>query len=337
MENFHILDPMGDLLVVVKKPSDLCEDNSLVLDLVTVGEDAIPGYLQYEPSQPSSSDNDSTSTDPSGGECSYTECARFLVSSKHLSLGSSYLSLELCLDENACTKKMKVPACVQDVYAVWILFSILHCRANNVPRAIDLKMLISITALVQYFDCVEAVQLYAHFWIDRLIWPIIYIRNVHEWIWIARIYRHDALFAEATRIAIRESTGPLDLTVLDTIETLRQEAIDAIVAKLYDRIEVVKQGKYCCGECDALILERLIPLLQGHGLYPRPVPPFQGISIDVLVRTVAGLQAWSFVGVFHTIRGCDNVTAAVVGTDMQKLEELCEQVQGLSMEELNNA
>lgn len=37
MENFHILDPMGDLLVVVKKPSDLCEDNSLVLDLVTVG------------------------------------------------------------------------------------------------------------------------------------------------------------------------------------------------------------------------------------------------------------------------------------------------------------
>ena len=262
---------------------------------------------------------------------------------------------------------MKVPACVQDVYAVWILFSILHCRANNVPRAVDLKMLISITALVQYFDCVEAVQLYAHFWLDRLIWPIIYIRNFHEWIWIARIYRHDALFAEATRIAIRESTGPLDLwgfdgskslsgesmillspcqkvpvkanirTVLDTIETLRQEAIDGIVAKLYDRIEVVKQGKYCCGKCDALILGRLIPLLQDHGLYPRPVPPFQGISIDVLVRTVAGLQAWSFVGVFHTIRGCDNVTGAAVGTEMQELEELCEQVQGLSMEEFNNA
>ncbi|EAU33162.1 predicted protein [Aspergillus terreus NIH2624] len=205
-------------------------------------------------------------------------------------------------------------------------------------------MLISITALVQYFDCMEAVQLYAHFWIDRLIWPIIYIRNFHEWIWIARIYRHDALFAEATRIAIRESTGPLDLwgfdgskSLSDTIETLRQEAIDGIVAKLYDRIEVVKQGKYCCGKCDALILGRLIPLLQDHGLYPRPVPPFQGISIDVLVRTVAGLQAWSFVGVFHTIRGCDNVTGAAVGTEMQELEELCEQVQGLSMEEFNNA
>ncbi|GES64294.1 hypothetical protein ATEIFO6365_0008036400 [Aspergillus terreus] len=263
MENFSILDPMGDLLVVIKKPTaDLFEDNSLVLDLVKVGEDAIPGYLQYDPNQPSSSNNDSTSTDPSDGECSYTECARFLVSSKHLSLGSSCLDLQLRLDENACTKKMKIPPCVQDVDAVWVLFSILHCRANNVPRVVDLEMLISITALVQYFDCVEPVQ----------------------------------------------------LTVLDTIETFRQKAIKAIIAKLYDRVEAAKQGKYCCGECNALILERLILLLQDRGLYPRPVPPFEGIGIDLLVSTIAYL-----------------------GTDMQELEELCEQVQGLSMTQFNNA
>ncbi|KAL5359369.1 hypothetical protein BJX96DRAFT_174286 [Aspergillus floccosus] len=278
MESFHILDPVEDLLVVVKRPTnDLFEDSGLVLDLVHIGEDAIPGNLQYEPSQPSSSDNNSTCTDQSGDEGSYAECVRFLVSSKHLSPVSSSLDLELRLDENACAKKLKIPVCVQDVDTLWILFSTLHCRAYNVPRVVDLEMLISVTALVQHFDCVEAVQLYAHSWIDRLYraWPAIYTLDLPRWIWIARIHGHDALFTEATRIAIRECTGPIDLwgfdgwkSLSDTIETLRQEAIDATVVKLYDRIEAAKQGKYCCGEYDALILERLIQLLHDHGLYP---------------------------------------------------------------------
>ncbi|KAL4896116.1 hypothetical protein BDV59DRAFT_199325 [Aspergillus ambiguus] len=309
MEKFHMLDPEGDLLVVAKKSTNApFERDHLVLDLVKI-EKQSPGCLMYESS---SSDKDSAATDEYQDQSRYFEHGRILVSSKRLCLASPYLAMKLRFDADVPLKNVVIPDPVHDIQALLIVFDILHSTTNMVPLVINFPMLLSIAALVQHFDCADAVQAFAHIWIENLR-PAI------------------SLFTAGTCPGGfgQQPLGFEQLPLLpDSIETIRQESIGSILIRLYDRIEAATQGK-----CDALILDKVIQLLEDHGLYPRPEYPFRGISVNMLLEALGCLgepEYRSFMTITHEIND-SSLPGGMVGADIQELEQLCEEVQGLDI------
>ncbi|KAF5001645.1 hypothetical protein FGRMN_951 [Fusarium graminum] len=55
-----------------------------------------------------------------------------------------------------------------DAHALSVVLNIIHGRQKDVPREIDLEFFASVAAIVNYYDCAEAVQLAAELWFQAL-------------------------------------------------------------------------------------------------------------------------------------------------------------------------
>ncbi|KAM0490251.1 hypothetical protein ACHAP8_011725 [Fusarium lateritium] len=98
-----------------------------------------------------------------------------------------------------------------DAEAFLILMNILHHNARRVPRKIRLETLAKIATLVDYYDCHEAVNIWAERWISNLSLaePKYYSRILLQRLTVARVFPDNAAFRALTKVAIERSRGPI--------------------------------------------------------------------------------------------------------------------------------
>lgn len=175
--------------------------------------------------QPESMNDESMSTE---AERSPHISVGMRVSSRHLILASSYFRGMLKGDwkeSNDLQSRRSSPIEVKenwDSAAFRILMDIIHSRTRKVPKSISLEMLAKIAVLVDYYDCLEVVEIYSNIWIEHLKGkqPTTYCRDTMLWICISWLFQQPVLFQAATNAASKHSRGrvqTMELPIPDRI------------------------------------------------------------------------------------------------------------------------
>jgi hypothetical protein len=129
----------------------------------------------------------------------HEKCAQILVSSKHLSLASSYFRRNLgsgLLESHTLTTNGYVELRItdQDPQAMLIVMNIIHGRTRLVPRKVDLDTLTVFAILVDYLDCLEVVEPFSDPWINQLksSIPSTYSKKLIQWLCISLIFKKES-------------------------------------------------------------------------------------------------------------------------------------------------
>jgi hypothetical protein len=218
----HELDPDGDVVLVLQHPNEAFAvwDESEHLTPPSVPapplseEQRLSPQLAIPPpsNPPSSADEEVTlSAEPEDGQ------VRMRVSSSHLALASPYFKWMLRGDwKEGHTLRSDGNLVLHekdwDPDALLVLMNIIHGHTRKLPRSVNLEMLAKIAVLVDYYRCVEVVEVFSEIWINKLkntLLPKSYSRDLILWILVSWIFHQPTLFRSFTGIAIKESRGPI--------------------------------------------------------------------------------------------------------------------------------
>jgi hypothetical protein len=140
------------------------------------------------------------------------------VSSRHLNLASPYFKVALNGPWKEATS-VSADGCRHifaddwDPQAFLILMHIIHGRNRQVPRHISLELLAKIAALVDYYECYEAVEVFAKLWLQGLKsqsqLPSQVGRDLVLWLFISWVFGDADIFRSITSTALQQSQGSL--------------------------------------------------------------------------------------------------------------------------------
>lgn len=147
--------------------------------------------------------------------------SRFRVSSKHLALASDYFERRLkeCWAEGKELSKMgKIDLELTDTEpdVLLILLNIIHGRTRRIPRRLDLDTLTEFADLVDYFQCLEVVEVFGNMWIQELKNQAMKRAGTEtiQWIFISWIFRDSVIFGNVARKAWHIGTDNMDTLAL---------------------------------------------------------------------------------------------------------------------------
>ncbi|OAL48842.1 hypothetical protein IQ07DRAFT_588915 [Pyrenochaeta sp. DS3sAY3a] len=254
----------------------------------------------------------------------------YFVSSRHLALASSWFAKVFDGDNwreslrDGTDGLFHVNVEGWDVHALLYLLNILHHRNREVPRQITLEMFAKVAVLVDYYECAEAIEMYAERWTEYLEKaspiPKIFDRNLMLWLCIAWVCKLPDQFRRATEVAIRRADQELKTLGLpvtrcaDNIELARQQAIDLVLTKLHDLRQSYRDSGYKCITssedsflCGSMLYGALTKELDRMGLLPRPAKPFPDLNLWELQSKVKGIACtdWSRPYRHYTHQMCD--------------------------------
>lgn len=143
---------------------------------------------------------------------------RMRVSSSHLRLASPYFKKMFQSgwpEGDALRVEGRVEVRLQngeDPNALLIILNIIHGHTRRVPRVVDLTMLTKIAVLVDFYECYEEVEIFSNMWIDSLKGdlPQSISTKLTQWIWVTWVFNKPQQFKATTRIAERQSKGPIE-------------------------------------------------------------------------------------------------------------------------------
>ncbi|KAK4149057.1 hypothetical protein C8A00DRAFT_19216, partial [Chaetomidium leptoderma] len=211
------------------------------------------------------------------------------VSSRHLILASPYFKAAL---NGPWREAASVSAdCSQDVYAYdWdpqaflILMHIIHARNRQVPRLVSLELLAKIAVLVDYYECYEAVEVFAELWLQGLKsqsqLPAQVNRELTLWLCVSWIFGDADVFTSVTSTALQQSQGPLPTLglpiperIVEVIDSRRREVVERIIAVLHELVVSFCDGPDKCSfECSSAYLGALMKVLRPTWLHHRCGP-----------------------------------------------------------------
>ncbi|GLA39992.1 hypothetical protein AnigIFM63309_007596 [Aspergillus niger] len=238
--------------------------------------------------------------------------AMIRVSSDRLGHASPYFQKKLN-DEHMFREVDALPARFDNISAIFILLNAIHGRVPNVPRHVTPDTLCMIALLTELWGCHNNMMAFSETWVINMSEsiPKTYDSDVAEWIYIAWVFRHRSLFWYITRVAIRGSSGvilkhglPIPDGVLKHIDMARQKHVDAIVISLYQRMESILEEGGCCQACDTMIVGQLMTEMKPQDLFPPPQAPYEGWSIDRLLRMLSAVPEPQCTRLFHASLGC---------------------------------
>jgi hypothetical protein len=138
------------------------------------------------------------------------------VSSRHLILASPYFKAALSGPwREAVSISADCSRCIYaddwDPEALLILMDIIHSRNRRVPRRVSLELLAKIAVLVDYYQCHEAVEVFAEIWLQKLKddVPAKINRELVLWLCVSWVFSNAEVFASVTSIAVHQSLEPL--------------------------------------------------------------------------------------------------------------------------------
>jgi len=198
-----VMDPGGDVLLTLSNPDApfaVWEDSGGVRQLETVKQLEAP--------------EDGPAPGPAPE-------MTFLLSSRHLSLASPVFETML---SGKWSEGLKVDSDLDSLYrvtaedfdseALAMVMNVIHGRWSLVPRTVSLEMLARIAVIVDYYDIREALQLILSLWMQNLpvsSVPTSLSREGVLWILVSWVFKNNALFRQATKVAILRSRHDLEL------------------------------------------------------------------------------------------------------------------------------
>lgn len=103
------------------------------------------------------------------GQQEESPVVRFRLSSRHLILASSYFNRMLTgpWKENSVEPgcDYTISARDWDVEALLILMNIIHGQARKVPRKLSTELLAKVSVIVDYYQCIEVVEIFVDRWL----------------------------------------------------------------------------------------------------------------------------------------------------------------------------
>lgn len=154
--------------------------------------------------------------------------ARFQVSSKHLTLASDYFKrmLKGCWAEgDALSTKgfaqIPVNDCRPDI--LLIILNIIHGYSRRVPQKVSLPQLTDIAVATDFFQCHEAIEIFAGIWIQDLksLVSFLFSEDTKKWMMIAWVFNSKDILRQAETIAMRQGTGPFQTSNLPIPKSIK--------------------------------------------------------------------------------------------------------------------
>ncbi|KAJ6178296.1 hypothetical protein N7519_008757 [Penicillium mononematosum] len=230
------------------------------------------------------------------------EHTRFQVSSKHLTLASDYFKrmLKACWAEGVALSaygSVEIPVndCKPEI--LLIILNIIHGHSRQVPRKLSLPQLTDIAVATDFFQCHEALEVFAGTWIQDLKPPILssFSEDTKKWMMIAWVFKANDILRDTETIAMQQGTGPFQASSLpisksikDKIDQSRQNYIELLQEKIGERIETLLNSpaakkKSCCAPgCDAkhlgLVLRKLNEKKISYSY--KPCSPFFTVGLE---------------------------------------------------------
>jgi hypothetical protein len=139
--------------------------------------------------------------------------AQFLVSSKHLKLASPYFK-SLFADRWSKGTRLRTNEMAQipikdfKPETLLVLLNVVHGHDRKVPRSVSFQQLVELTLAIDFFQCNEAVEIFAAMWINSLrsSVPSEWSPDTKKWIMIASVFKDHTIFAITTKSAIVAGT-----------------------------------------------------------------------------------------------------------------------------------
>ncbi|KAK8075647.1 hypothetical protein PG997_010310 [Apiospora hydei] len=207
-EILHEIDPDGDIKLILRNPNAPFavwdEDSS---DLEIFNSSAVSA-------EPAVDENDKQEN-----------AIRFRLSTKHLDIIRGGEK-----EGNVST----IEASGWDPDALLILMEIIHGRHRGVPRRPGLEKIAKIAVLVDYYGCHEVVECSAERWTELLkdTRPKQYGRDLVLWLAICYVFYRPNIFWNLTRVAIKDSRGPIQTLKL-SYHSRRQDALNQTITRLH--------------------------------------------------------------------------------------------------------
>ncbi|KAF4436053.1 hypothetical protein FACUT_6744 [Fusarium acutatum] len=235
---------------------------------------------------------------------------RMLVSGKHLELASPIFKTMVtgpyAEGKTDVSGFRQITASDWDPEAFKIILTIIHGYNRDVPRSLSLEMLVKMAMIVNYYDCLESVELYTDIWLEglRSDLPTIYGRDCILCLFISWVFSEPITFQNMTELALRYSQKlieaedfPIPADILEGIDIARQSALAEIFSGIYELLDRLQEEQECSFECSSMLLGVLTKELRNHGiLYPRNAPPFDGFSIEGIKKIIEGLKKPGWYG-----------------------------------------
>ena len=99
--------------------------------------------------------------------------------------------------------------------AMVIVLNIIHGRASQVPRVVDLDMLTKLAVIVDYLECHEVVELFSDRWVDNMKgkMPSTYSNELIQWLCVTFILLHHKVgyrLVITPKICLRDGISALE-------------------------------------------------------------------------------------------------------------------------------
>ena len=239
----HTIDPDGDVVLVLTRfvrfeddedGTDQLDDSKPVDTPAPVGKPLALVSRSYSDEGTSEEGESSTFTTGSPNCSAGRAAVGFVadtnygseeviirVSSRHLTLASPVFRAMLhrkFSESNTLrlTGSVEIPMPDDDPDPFLILLNILHGRIRKVPLVVDLETLTQIATLVDKYDIMEPVEMFANFWFNNLksTIPDHYTDDIPSWICVSSMFNKDEEFERTTRLAMREARREIPLAGL---------------------------------------------------------------------------------------------------------------------------
>ncbi|RBR18883.1 uncharacterized protein FIESC28_05805 [Fusarium coffeatum] len=318
-----VFDPNGDTCIVLC--TDIAQNFEWWADEICVIEDAPADEIQIdldkvtftnlsieEPSVPDYQDDETdsghreagTSSDSTNlpGEDSHDQeiCAPrpektevcMLVSGKHLELASPIFKTMITgpfAEGQADPSGIRnITASDWDPEAFKIILTIIHGYHRDVPRLVSLEMLVKVAMIVDYYQCLESVEVYTDMWLEGL-------RSDFP-----KVYGRDCILFLFTSWALSKQAD-----VLEEINVARQSSLAEAFSAMYELLDRLQEEDECSFECSSLLLGVLTKELKRRGiLHPRLDPPFERFSIEGFKNMIDALRRPQWYGTNCYRYGC---------------------------------
>ncbi|KAH7010138.1 hypothetical protein EDB80DRAFT_529762, partial [Ilyonectria destructans] len=231
---------------------------------------------------------------------------RLRVSSRHLILASPVFRKMLegpWMESHACHGPLReISVGESDLEAFIIVLDIIHGHHRLVPRSLSLAMLAKVAVIVNYYDCVEVVEVFSDHWLKGLEkdLPTSHGSESLLGLLVSWVFSSVDIFEKMTELAVRHSKClikvadlPIPGEILDSIDQSRQISVSRMFSALYTLLDSLTHEKAgYCFECSSMLLGSLTIESNKHEiLSPRARAPFSGYSATAVQTIVSKIRS----------------------------------------------
>ncbi|KAL7813423.1 hypothetical protein V8C26DRAFT_421621 [Trichoderma gracile] len=283
----HEIDPNGDTLLILQNAN---------------APFAAPPSLPAEQQEQQQTESDAA--DESQRMAEDKPEVRMRLSSKHLALASAYFQKLMANEWTEATAEGEysyvVKAVEWDEEALLMLMNIIHGKTADLSTTISLEMLAKVSALVDYYQCHEAVRFFNNLWLRGIDQQALSGRDLLLLLSVSCVFPDPNTFKELTRTLINKSTGVLDSlglpipqTVIDAVNERREKCIPAIVDGLKGlmREEYSNKVLQCSFSCSSMFIGALGKNLERLQLSDQCLrTPYIGHSLETLKQGISQFE-----------------------------------------------